>query len=81
MYSEHCRASSDTALVTQWGEKSLSPASSGNFVVPYSVRAASEMNGLVAPDGERLDIMDGREQAGDGERWTERHRRMERPRD
>lgn len=81
MYSEHCRAPSDTALVTQWGEKSLIPASSGNFVVPYSVLAASEMDGLVAPDWERLDIMDGREQAGGEERWTERHRCMERPRD
>lgn len=66
-----------TALVAQWGEKSLIPASSGNSVVPYSVLAVSEMNGL---GWERLDKMDGWEKAGGGEGWTERHRYMERQR-
>lgn len=56
-------------------------ASSGNFVVPYRDLAVSGINGLVAPDWERLDKMDGRGQAGTGERWTERQRCMETQRD
>lgn len=80
-YTESTEDLSDTGLITQRGEKLLISASSGNFVVPYRDLAVSGMNGLVAPDWERLDKMDGWGQAGSGERWTERQRCMETQRD
>lgn len=64
------------ALRTQWGEESLIPASSGNFLAPYRALAVAGMDGLVAPDWERPDEMGGWEQVGGGERWTERQRHM-----
>lgn len=82
---EHTESTEETcltqALKTQWGEKLFISASSGNFVVPYRDLAMSGLNGLMAPDWERLDKMDGWGQAGSGERWTERQRCMETERD